>query len=40
MDLALRGDRRVLILGDWLRYNSYAVWDGSVLYLDQWEVED
>ena len=40
VDLALRGDRRVLILGDWLRYNSYAVWDGSVLYLDQWEVED
>ena len=39
LDLALRGDKRVLILGDWLQYNSYAVWDGEHLYLDQFEVD-
>lgn len=40
VDMALRGDKRVLILGDWLRYNSFAVWDGTVLYLDQFEPDD
>lgn len=40
VDMALRGDKRILILGDWLRYNSFAVWDGSVLYLEQFEVEE
>lgn len=39
VDMALRDDKRILILGDWLRYNSYAVWDGTNLYLDQFEVE-
>lgn len=39
VDMALRDDKRVVILGDWLRYNSFAVWDGSVLYLDQFEAE-
>ena len=39
LDLALRGDKRILILGDWLQYNSYAVWDGTNLYLDQFEVD-
>lgn len=40
VDLALRDDKRVVILGDWLQYNSYAVWDGQALWLDQFEVED
>ncbi|KGN97678.1 UDP-2,3-diacylglucosamine hydrolase [Porphyromonas macacae] len=37
LDLAMRSDKRVIILGDWIRYNSYAVWDGQNLLLDQWE---
>lgn len=40
VDMALRGDKRVMILGDWLQYNSFAVWDGSVLYLDQFEPDN
>ncbi len=40
IDLALKDDRRVIILGDWLRYNSYVVWDGEHLYLDQFEPEE
>lgn len=39
LDLSLRGGKRMMILGDWLRYNSYAVWDGAYLSLEQFEVE-
>ena len=35
IDLALRGDKRIVILGDWLQYNSFAVWDGTSLFVDQ-----
>ena len=27
------------ILGDWLQYNSFAVWDGTSLFVDQF-IED
>ena len=37
--LALRGDKRIVILGDWLQYNSFAVWDGTALFVDQF-LED
>ena len=37
--LALRGDKRIVILGDWLQYNSFAVWDGTSLFVDQF-IED
>lgn len=40
LDMALRDDKRILILGDWLQYNSYAVWDGERLTLEQWEVAE
>lgn len=40
VDMSLRGSRRMMILGDWLRYNSYASWDGTNLLLDQWEIEE
>lgn len=40
VDMALKGDRRVIILGDWLQYNSFAVWDGEALWVDQVETED
>lgn len=40
LDLSLRGQKRILILGDWLSYNSYAVWDGSSLVLEQFELEE
>ena len=39
IDLALKGGKRVIVLGDWLQYNSFAVWDGEHLYIDQFEVE-
>lgn len=39
LDLALKGGKRMMILGDWLSYNSYAVWDGTNLLLEQFEVE-
>ena len=39
IDLALRGDKRIVILGDWLQYNSFAVWDGTSLFVDQF-IED
>lgn len=38
LDMVLPGQRRVLILGDWLQYNSYAIWDGTHLLLEQFEV--
>lgn len=33
LDLMLSRHSRVLILGDWLRYDSYAVWDGTSMEL-------
>jgi hypothetical protein len=30
---------RNVILGDWLQYNSVAVWDGTSLFVDQF-IED
>lgn len=35
IDLALRNNSRVVILGDWIKYFSYAVFDGENIYLDQ-----
>lgn len=40
LDMALRDDRRIIVLGDWLQYNSYAVWDGQHLYLEQFESDE
>lgn len=40
VDLALRGEKRIVILGDWLQYNSFAVWDGSALWIDQFLEEE
>ncbi len=39
LDLALRNKSRVLLLGDWIQYNSFAVWDGENLFLDQFEAD-
>ncbi len=36
-DMALEGKRRLLILGDWLQYSSYAVWDGETLSLETFD---
>ena len=33
IDYPLGNGKRVLLLGDWIRYNSFAVWDGSELSL-------
>lgn len=40
LDLMLRKNSRILILGDWIRYYSYAVFDGKEMRLDQFEPEE
>ncbi len=35
LDLMLTRDSRIVILGDWISFFSYAVWDGETLVLDQ-----
>jgi len=41
LDLMLSSSARVTILGDWISYFSYAVFDGENLLLDQYiEGED
>ena len=40
LDLSLRGGKRLVILGDWLQYNSFAVWDGENLFVDQFVEDD
>jgi Uncharacterized protein conserved in bacteria len=37
LDLMLNRDSRILIAGDWMQYDSYIVWDGENLVLDQFE---
>lgn len=37
LDLMIRPDSRVIILGDWINYFSYAVFDGTSFYLTQFE---
>lgn len=37
LDISLEGGSRYINLGDWLRYNTYAVFDGSLLHLKKWE---
>ena len=29
---------RVILLGDWIKYHSYAVWDGETLTLKRYQV--
>ncbi|WP_329904331.1 UDP-2,3-diacylglucosamine diphosphatase [Porphyromonas pogonae] len=40
MDLAIKNDKRVVILGDWLSYFSFGVWDGSAFYLEVWDPQE
>lgn len=40
LDLMLRRDSRVLILGDWIRYFSFAVFDGTDIWLEQYEQQN
>lgn len=39
LDLMLSRDSRLLIAGDWMQHFSYIVWDGDVLYMEQFEVD-
>lgn len=39
LDLSLSGGKRMMILGEWFNYNSYAVWNGEYLMLDQFEQD-
>lgn len=40
LDLMISRSSRVVILGDWINYFSYAVFDGENLYLDQFVEGD
>lgn len=37
VDIMLSKEQRLLILGDWLHYNSYAVWNGKELRLETFD---
>lgn len=37
LDFVLNKQSRLLILGDWISYFSYAVWDGKEMRLEQFE---
>lgn len=37
LDLPIAKQSRVIILGDWVQYFSYAVWDGGELRLERFE---
>lgn len=39
LDLMLSRTARLLIAGDWMQYFSYIVWDGEMLYMEQFETE-
>jgi len=39
LDLMLAQRSRIIILGDWIKYFSYAVFDGENMWLDQFETE-
>lgn len=40
LDLMLAQQKRVVILGDWITYFSFASWDGSTFFLDSLADED
>lgn len=40
LHLMITHQTQVVILGDWIHYFSYAVWDGTQLILDQFSSED
>ena len=37
-DLMLTKNSRILILGDWITYNSFAVFDGKDIWIEQFEI--
>lgn len=39
LDLMLSRTSRILIAGDWMHLFSYIVWDGTSLFLEQFETE-
>lgn len=40
LDLMISRKTRVVILGDWLHYFSFGLWDGMQFRLEQFEVEE
>jgi len=38
LDLMLKNKSRVLIIGDWLKLFSYAVFDGENIYIEQYNI--
>jgi UDP-2,3-diacylglucosamine hydrolase len=40
LDLMLSRSARILILGDWVSYFSYAVMEGEEVWLEQFEADD
>ncbi len=35
-DVTLNPNSRVINLGEWINYHTYAVWDGETLHLEKW----
>ncbi|HAU54673.1 MAG TPA: UDP-2,3-diacylglucosamine hydrolase, partial [Sphingobacterium sp.] len=35
-DVELNSNSRILNLGEWINYHTYAVWDGETLRLEKW----
>lgn len=40
LDLMLTRSTRVVVLGDWLSFFSYGVWDGTHFYLEHYDLEN
>jgi UDP-2,3-diacylglucosamine hydrolase len=39
LDLQLANKSRMMIIGDWMKHYSYAVWDGKELFLEQSDIQ-
>jgi len=38
-DIALKNNSRIVNLGEWINFHTYAVWDGEELKLEKWNSE-
>lgn len=38
LDMSLNNDRRIFILGDWIKYFSFVCFDGEKIYMDQFLI--
>jgi len=38
-DIQLKNSSRIINLGEWINYHTYAVWDGQEIKLEKWNSE-